>query len=43
MLRQTPETDQPEDYPNPLRGQRDDAKEENIVLAIKVINIFHQI
>ena len=36
LLRQMPEKDQPEDYPNPLRGQREGGKEENVVLAIKV-------
>ena len=34
--RQSPEVDQPEDEPNPSRGERGSKKEQTVIVAIKV-------
>ena len=34
--RQSPEMDQPEDEPNPSRGQRGSKKQDNYIIAVKV-------
>ena len=40
--RQSPEMDQPEDEPNPSRGQRGSKKQDIYIIALKVANVFLQ-